>query len=88
MTMPLPVKRNAVHCYDCDDMYVDGSLVECPEDPSHAVEAAYVSDTPLGVNALHETEDVEIPDADYWHFGRKRYEYDGDEIVQPIEYRR
>ena len=60
MTVPLPVKRNAVRCIDCDETYVDPTLIACPEDFGHAIEAAYISDTPLGVQPVSSDDDNRI----------------------------
>lgn len=77
MSVSLPVTANAVECVDCDDVYL--GEVECPEDVDHATSPAYVTDTPLGVEPQREGQ--ERPDEDYWHWGRNRYEYSGDDKI-------
>lgn len=63
--LPSVPEANAVSCFDCDATYLGED--ECPEDPAnHGYVEMFVTKTPLGLR----------DDQDYFHYGRKQYEYE------------
>lgn len=71
--LPLP---NLTRCLDEDMVFevhaIDGVYIDCPNDPSHAVEGLFENEEPLGFT----------DDDQYFDFGRKAYTYPAQEIYR------
>lgn len=68
---------NGIDCIGCGDQY-PGYLNECPEEPvEHPVEPIFITDKPLGLD----------DDEDYFHYGKREYQYSEDAIERANESR-